>query len=103
MAGGERVEWLRELAGLLADQRQVMLDRDVDGFLHVARRLEKLFSRLPELLDAPPTPHERAWLQDVARTNRANLRLLRSLREPLEQLASVAREHDTTVVINAQA
>lgn len=103
MESRQRVEWYQVVAGLMTAQRDTLVARDAEGFLHATDRLQALCAAPPPLLDSPPDPIERAWLRNLARMNRSNARLLLSLTEPLRELDTLARETGHAVALDCCA
>ena len=103
MGSGQRVEWLKAMADVMLAQRQALSERDAEGFLELTDRLQVLSQQAPPALDSPPDPMERAWLNNLARINRSNARLLLVIAEPLRELDRLARDKNVAVALDCCA
>lgn len=103
MESNRRVGWLRDVAALLARQREAMRSLDVDLALAVAGELEQLVQQAPAPPDLPLSPTEVAWSRIIGEAAEHNSRLLLSLTEPLYQLDAAARQANLAVALDYQA
>jgi len=103
MGSRQRVEWYQAVADLMSAERDALMARDVETFLDITDRLQTLVSAPPPALDSQPDPLERAWLNNLARLNRSNARLLLSISEPLRELDALARSSDLAVALDCCA